>query len=295
MVIHRKATTACRASWSTTAWKRTLGEPSRYWEKVAAILSFLQTPVAKETTKIDIEFFRVRIACLPKILTKIEANEGGRTKYWVTVLLCKFLKLFLRRQVFQDRCLLRLTSNRTARFKCNMRANTNKTNRKFKSKLCRDKKLEIIWYFRFFRHHGRSDKSTPRGKPQSSALLGRSENQLLAVEARSEHPAAAAKGHHFRGRYKKSTPAAGYPSDPATCPRSRIHTTMSSRCVRCFQWITHVAPLFHFHHSRVQLMSTEKKTPLEGRLQKKKTLKVFDHQIHQKLATYVDGVSLDAQ
>ena len=39
-----------------------------------------------------------------------------------------------------------------------------------------------------------------------------------------------------------------------------------------------------------------KKNPLEGRLQKKKTpLKVFDHQIHQKLATDVIGVSFDAQ
>ena len=39
-------------------------------------------------------------------------------------------------------------------------------------------------------------------------------------------------------------------------------------------------------------MSTEKKT-LKGRLQKK-TLKVFDHQIHQELGTDVVGVSFDA-
>ena len=42
------------------------------------------------------------------------------------VLLCTFLKLFLRRQVFQDRCLLRLKYDRTASFQCSMRANKNK-------------------------------------------------------------------------------------------------------------------------------------------------------------------------
>ena len=41
------------------------------------------------------------------------------------------------------------------------------------------------------------------------------------------------------------------------------------------------------------MMSTEK--IFDGRLQKKKTLDVFDHQIHQKLATDVIGVSFDAQ
>ena len=40
-----------------------------------------QTQVAKEARKIDIEFIRARIADLPKILTTIEANKGGRTKY----------------------------------------------------------------------------------------------------------------------------------------------------------------------------------------------------------------------
>ena len=40
----------------------------------------------------------------------------------------------------------------------------------------------------------------------------------------------------------------------------------------------------------------KKKKTLEGRLQKKKkTLKVFDHQIHQKLAKDVIGASFDAQ
>ena len=39
----------------------------------------------------------------------------------------------------------------------------------------------------------------------------------------------------------------------------------------------------------------QKKTPLAGRLQKKKKLKVFDHEIHQKIATNVTGVSFDAQ
>ena len=57
---------------------------------------------------------------------------------------------FLRRQVFQERCLLRLTSDQTAKFQCGMRADTNKTNLNFRSKLCCDKKLEIICYFRFF-------------------------------------------------------------------------------------------------------------------------------------------------
>ena len=41
----------------------------------------MQTQVAKEARKMDIEFIRDRIACLPKILMTIEANEGGRTKY----------------------------------------------------------------------------------------------------------------------------------------------------------------------------------------------------------------------
>ena len=47
------------------------------------------------------------------------------------VLLCTFLKLFLRRQVFQDRFLLRLKSDRSARFQRNMRADTNKMYLKF--------------------------------------------------------------------------------------------------------------------------------------------------------------------
>ena len=41
------------------------------------------------------------------------------------------------------------------------------------------------------------------------------------------------------------------------------------------------------------MMSTEKN--LDGRLQKKKILDVFDHQIHKKLATDVIEVSFDAQ
>ena len=42
-------------------------------------------------------------------------------------------------------------------------------------------------------------------------------------------------------------------------------------------------------------MSKEEKT-LEGRLQEEKqTLEVYDHQIQQKLATDVIGVSFDAQ
>ena len=41
----------------------------------------LQTQVAKETSKINIEIIRDRIAYLLKILKTIEANEGGRTKY----------------------------------------------------------------------------------------------------------------------------------------------------------------------------------------------------------------------
>ena len=65
----------------------------------------LQTQVAKEARKIEIEFIRDRIACLPMILMTIEANEGGRTNYRVPVLLCTFLKLSLGRKVFQDRCL----------------------------------------------------------------------------------------------------------------------------------------------------------------------------------------------
>ena len=42
------------------------------------------------------------------------------------------------------------------------------------------------------------------------------------------------------------------------------------------------------------MMSTEEKK-LKGRLQNKKTLFIFDHQIHQKLATDVIGVSFDVQ
>ena len=54
-------------------------------------------------------------------------------------------------------------------------------------------------------------------------------------------------------------------------------------------------PRFHKIHHNPIYDEYIKKT-LEGRLQKKeKTLKVFDHQIHQKLATDVIGVSFDAQ
>ena len=38
-----------------------------------------------------------------------------------------------------------------------------------------------------------------------------------------------------------------------------------------------------------------KNNPLEGRLQKDKPLDVFDHEIHQKLATDGIGVLVDAQ
>ena len=41
----------------------------------------LQTIVAKEARKIDIDFIRARIADLPKILRTIEERKGGRTKY----------------------------------------------------------------------------------------------------------------------------------------------------------------------------------------------------------------------
>ena len=88
------------------------------WSKVKSRrnMKALQILVAKEAKDIEIEFMRARIAALPKILPTIEANKGGRTKYWVSVLLCAFLKLFLRRQVFQDCCYVRLTSVRTAIF-----------------------------------------------------------------------------------------------------------------------------------------------------------------------------------
>ena len=49
-------------------------------------------------------------------------------------------------------------------------------------------------------------------------------------------------------------------------------------------------------HVQKQMMWAEPPTPLlEGRLQKKYPLDVFDHQIHQKIATDVIGVSFDAQ
>ena len=41
----------------------------------------LQTVVTNEAEKMDIEFIRARIRCMPKILSTIVANEGGRTKY----------------------------------------------------------------------------------------------------------------------------------------------------------------------------------------------------------------------
>ena len=43
-----------------------------------------------------------------------------------------------------------------------------------------------------------------------------------------------------------------------------------------------------------QMMSTEEKNPSKADY-RKKNLKVFDHQIHQKLATDVIGVSFAAQ
>ena len=42
------------------------------------------------------------------------------------------------------------------------------------------------------------------------------------------------------------------------------------------------------------MTSTEKK-PSKADYRKNKTVKVFDHQIHQKLATDVIGMSFDAQ
>ena len=41
----------------------------------------LQTVVDSEAKKVDTEFIRARIRCLPKILSAIVDNKGGRTKY----------------------------------------------------------------------------------------------------------------------------------------------------------------------------------------------------------------------
>ena len=61
----------------------------------------VQASVVTEARKTDIEFICARAADLPKILTMIEANKGEGAKYCASVLLCTFLKLFLRCQVFQ--------------------------------------------------------------------------------------------------------------------------------------------------------------------------------------------------
>ena len=81
--------------------------------KIRRNMGSLQTHVVKEAKETITEFIGARLADLQKTLTKIEAS---RMRYCVSVLLCTFLKLFLGRQVFQDRCSLRLTSDRTARF-----------------------------------------------------------------------------------------------------------------------------------------------------------------------------------
>jgi len=41
----------------------------------------LQTVVTKEAKKLSLDYIRARIDDLPKILSTIEANNGGRTKY----------------------------------------------------------------------------------------------------------------------------------------------------------------------------------------------------------------------
>ena len=72
----------------------------------------------------------------------------------------------------------------------------------------------------------------------------------------------------------------------------------ASRSVLCPVELHRASISFEFDlsHARQYLMSTDIKNPLKGRLQKiKNPLKVFDHQIHQKLATHVVGVSFDAQ
>ena len=56
----------------------------------------------------------------------------------------------------------------------------------------------------------------------------------------------------------------------------------------------------HSRHTPLQVpymtyMATTEKKPPDCPITEEKTLKVFDHQIHQKLATDVIGVSFDAQ
>ena len=94
---------------------------------------------------------------------------------------------------------------------------------------------------------------------------------------------------------------------------------LNSRCIRCFMILythihsthvryTHTALHSHTLMSNFTCLSSAQvmyqsiideyriKKTLKGRLQKKNNpLKVFDHQIHQKLATDVIGVSFDAQ
>ena len=53
---------------------------------------------------------------------------------------------------------------------------------------------------------------------------------------------------------------------------------------------------FLVRKSIIMMSTEENENPLEGRPQKKKNnFDVFDHQIHQKFATDVIGVSFDAQ
>ena len=61
--------------------KENARKPSERLRKGRRNMKSLQTHVAKEVRKIDIEFIRARIADLSKILATIEASTGGPTKY----------------------------------------------------------------------------------------------------------------------------------------------------------------------------------------------------------------------
>ena len=69
-----------------------------------------------------------------------------------------------------------------------------------------------------------------------------------------------------------------------------------SHCVNCWQPKPRLITSELCTAARVRCPQLVKKTkPFRGRIQEEKKLEVFDHQIHQKLATDVVGVSFDAQ
>ena len=97
-----------------------------YWRLLSAVFWDRESPYSNARSKSH-RFSQVASRDLCKFPSLFQALARG---FVAAVLLCTFLKLFLRCQVFQDRYLVGLKYDRTARFQCSMRANKNKKNLK---------------------------------------------------------------------------------------------------------------------------------------------------------------------